>query len=273
MKIKIIPSIFFSAGLLLLLTVVLYSCKKDKVVTPDQELALFGAGGTTTSYLVPDNPNATFKIGLGVTKPAPVDRKINFSITSPTGAVEGTQYTISSKTVTIPAGKVVDSVSLKGIFAGFPTGRRDTLVFKITGGDIPALIGSDVFKVVLQKFCPLDMTVFNGNFEVLADWWEDYFPGDVVTISSSGNTITFDYPTPFNHQPLLIKVNPTTFATTVDLTAFGRYSAAGTIYTAKSVDGANSVVIPCDRIVSVQLNFGSTGGANYGGGLLRLRKL
>jgi hypothetical protein len=266
-------SLFLLTTAFLFTSFLIYSCKKDKIVTPNQEVSLFGEGGKTTSYLVPNDPTASFKIGLGITKPAPVDRHITFSVTSPTGAVEGTQYTVSSKTVTISAGQVVDSITLKGLFSGFPSGRRDTLVFKITGGDIPSLVGSDIYKVVLQKFCPLNMSDFSGNFEVLEDWWQDYFPGDVVALTVSGNTILFDYPTPFNHQALPIVVNPTTFATSVVSTAFGRYSASGTNYTAKSVAGANSVVIPCDKIVSVELSFGSTGGANYGGGLLRLRKL
>src|SRR5689334_10133537 len=91
------------AGLLSVLSVVIISCKKDKVVTPDQTVSLFGAGGTTSTYLVPEDPNSVFKIGLGITKPSNSDRSITFSVTSPTGAVEGSQYTVSSKTITIPA--------------------------------------------------------------------------------------------------------------------------------------------------------------------------
>lgn len=269
---KKIRSLVLLTTAILFSSFLIYSCKKTETVTPNQEVSLFAQGGKTESYLVPNDPAATFKIGVGITKPAPVDRKITFSITSPTGAVEGTQYTVSTKTVTIPAGKVVDSISLKGLFAGFPSGRRDTLVFKITGGDIPALVGSDTYKVVMQKFCPLNMSDFAGDFEVLEDGWQDYFPGDVVALTVSGNTISFDYPTAYNHQSLPIVVDPNTFATSVVSTAFGRYSAAGTIYTAKSIAGANSKVIPCDKIVSVELSFGSTAGANYGPGLLRLRK-
>jgi hypothetical protein len=269
---KKIRSLILLTTAVLFTTFLIYSCKKNATVTPNQEVALFTKGGKTESYLVPNDPASNFKIGLGITKPASVDRHVTFSVTSPTGAVEGTQYTVSTKTVTIPAGKVVDSVSLKGLFSGFPTGRRDTLVFKITGGDIPSLVGSDVYKVVLQKFCPLNMSDFSGNFEVLEDWWADYFAGDIVPLTVVADTIFFDYPTAFNHLPLKIVVNPTTFATSVASTAFGRYTATGTNYTAKSVAGATSVVVPCDKVVSVNLSFGSTGGANYGGGVLKLRK-
>ncbi len=266
-----ISSLLFAGGLLFSFTILMYSCKKDTVVTPDQTVALFGAGGTTSTYLVPADPNSVFKIGLGVTKASNVDRTITFSISSPSGAVEGTQYTVSSKSVVIPAGKVVDSISLKGIFDGYPTGRRDTLIFKITGGDIPALVGSDVYNLVLQKFCPLDMSIFSGDFEVLQDDWVDYFPGDIVALSVTGNVVSFDYPTPFNHLPLLINVDPATFATSVAPTAFGAYSSGGRIYSAKSVAGANSVVIPCDQIIKVELNFFS-GASNYGNAVLMLRK-
>jgi len=108
----------------------IYSCKKNETVTPNQEVSLFAQGGKTVSYLVPNDPAASFKIGLGITKPAPVDRHITFSVTSPTGAVEGTQYSISTKTVTIPAGKVVDSVTLKGLFFRFPVWTKGYISFQ-----------------------------------------------------------------------------------------------------------------------------------------------
>lgn len=266
-----IVSLFYLLLFTAVFSTVLYSCKKKDVVTPNKEVSLFGAGGTTASYLVPNDPNASFKIGLGITKPAPVDRVINFSVTSPTGAVEGTQYTISAKSVKIPAGKVVDSVTLKGLFSGFPTGRRDTLIFKITGGDIPSLIGSDIYKLVLQKFCPLNMSAFSGNFVVVTDGWQDYYPGDVVTLSVSGNTVSFYYPTAYNVSPILINVDPITFATSVASQSYGRYSAAGTLYSAKSVAGPNSVVVPCDNTISVELNHFSAAG-NYGNYIIKLRK-
>lgn len=257
-----------TVGLLAILSVVIISCKKDKVVTPDQTVSLFGAGGTTSSYLIPDDTNTVFKIGLGITKPSNADRTITFSISSPTGAAEGSQYTISSKTITIPAGKVVDSVSLKGIFAGYPTGRRDTLVFKITGGDIPALVGSDVYKVVMQKFCPLNMSVYSGNFEVVEDAWQDTFPGDIIELTAIDAThFSFIYPTAVNPVPIIVTVNPATNALTITKQSIGSVWVYGAQYTGPTAaaSGTGNAVIPCDKVVSLNIQWGYSAGT-FGGG-------
>jgi hypothetical protein len=270
MRNKII--LFSILGLLTLsCSLIMPGCKKPGLTTPNQEVA--GFAKSSDSYLITDNPNSVYKIPVGITAIPNADRKVTFTVSSPSGAVSGQQYILGSTTVTIPAGKTVDSIAIKGLFSGYTGNRKDTLIFKITGGDVKPMVGSDKFTLYLQKVCPLNMSDFAGNFEVLEDWWQDYFPGDVVSLTVNGNTILFDYPTAYNHQSLPIVVNPTTLATSVVSTAFGRYSASGTNYTAKSVPGANSVVVPCDKIISVELSFGSTGGANYGGGLLILRKL
>lgn len=265
--------VLFSIASLLAISssLIITSCKKQGITTPNQEKV--GFAKSSDSYLITNDPNSIYKIPVGITAIPNADRKITFTVSSPSGAVSGQQYTLGSTTVTIPAGKTVDSIAVKGLFSGYAGSRKDTLIFKITGGDVKPMAGSDQFTLYLQKVCPLNMSDFSGNFEVLEDWWQDYYSGDVVTLTVSGNTIFFDYPTAYNHQSLPIVVNPTTLATSVVSTAFGRYSATGTNYTAKSVSGANSVVVPCDKIISVELSFGSTGGANYGGGLLKLRKL
>lgn len=264
--------LFSIAGLLTISSsLIMTSCKKQGVTVPNQEVA--GFAKSSDSYLITDNPNSVYKIPVGITAIPNADRKITFTVSSPSGAVSGQQYTLGSTTVTIPAGKTVDSIAVKGLFSGYTGNRKDTLIFRITGGDVKAMNGSDKFTLYMQKVCPLNMSDFSGNFEVIDDWWQDYFPGDVVPLTVSGNTILFDYPTAYNHQSLAIVVDPTTLATSVAPTAFGRYTATGTNYTAKSVPGVNSVVVPCDKIVSVELSFGSTGGANYGGGVLKLRKL
>ncbi|MEO7049595.1 MAG: hypothetical protein ABI091_30105 [Ferruginibacter sp.] len=254
-----------------LFSIIFFSCKKDNTInTP--VLSEFASPTFVGIYSVADDPNSVYKIPVGITTVSDKPRTITFSVSSPTGAVEGKQYNLGTTTIVIPAGTAQDSISLKGIFSGYPAGRKDTLVFKIVGGDIPTLAGSDVYKVVLKQFCPLDMSIFSGDFEVVEDGWADYSAGDVVQLSVSGNTVSFDYPTIYMHQPLLIKVNPSTFATSVIATAFGGYSTGGTVYSCESVPGANSVVVPCDETISVVLDFYDGAGNDYGNNLLKLRK-
>src|SRR5882757_8943973 len=124
---------------ILLLVTILAGCDKtkpyDTAIPPAQAHFLNATGG---NYYVKNDPNSVFKIPVGTTVGSTSARTISISMTSPTNAVAGTQYTLPSTTVTIPAGKVVDSLSVKGIFAGYPSTRVDTMVFTISGGDVPA---------------------------------------------------------------------------------------------------------------------------------------
>lgn len=166
------------------------SCKKvDGIVIPNKEVALFSDSKNTGAYFITDDANTVFYIPVGTTVVSNKDRNIQFSITS-TSAVEGQQYTVANKTVTIPAGQAGDTIPLKGIFGGYPTGRKDTLTFKITGGDVPALAGSDAYKVILQKYCAVNLNDLLGTY---ADCYDkqtgepDYGPYSIVIKSPEPN--------------------------------------------------------------------------------------
>ncbi|HVG14237.1 MAG TPA: hypothetical protein VM935_04720 [Chitinophagaceae bacterium] len=140
------------------------SCKKQETLIAPAA-AGFTATTTTATYFIQNTPGSVYKIPIGVTSASKVDRTINFTVTSPTGAVAGSQYTVTSSSVTIPAGKVVDSISVKGLFAGYAIpGRRDTLVFTITGGDITPSSYANVFKLVLLKSCDVVAANLIGNY-------------------------------------------------------------------------------------------------------------
>lgn len=271
MKHKFLNS-FIALVLVAGIGVLLHACKKNDGIVRAPQAVLFTNAGSAGSYSVPDNPATVYKIPVGVTAAPDKDLTINFTITSPSGAVEGQQYTIASKSVTIKAGTTVDTISLKGLFSGFPSGRKDTLVFKITSGGLPVVSGSDSYTVVLQQFCPLVMSDFAGNFEVLVDEWEDYAPGTVIPVTVSGNTVSFYYDTApdATRQPIVVKIDPNTFVTSVDPVAYGHYSTA-TILSAKSINAETNVAVPCDIKFTVTLNHTSSLG-NYGDYQISLQK-
>ena len=78
--------------------------------------------------------------------------------------MEGQQYNLGTTSIVIPAGTAQDSIALKGIFDGYPTGRKDTLIFTITGGDVPTFTGFTTYKVVMQKYCEVNIDDFTGDF-------------------------------------------------------------------------------------------------------------
>lgn len=159
--------IYIAAGLLLTSAV---ACKKnniavDKDVTPP-EAARFVVSGSVYSYYIQDLAAGSFyKIPVGITNVSNVDRKIQFTYASPTGAANGTQYK-APQTVTIPAGKALDSLVVQGLFAGYPTGRKDTLNIKISGGDgfVAPNAYSTSIALIMQKYCNVVLADLQGNY-------------------------------------------------------------------------------------------------------------
>jgi len=111
------------------------SCKKQETPIPPA-VAKFST--TTGNYFVVNSSSSSFKIPVSVTAATNVDRTINYTVTSPSGAAAGSQYVALPGSIVIPAGKVIDSIELKGLFSGYPTStRKDTLDIKITCVDVP----------------------------------------------------------------------------------------------------------------------------------------
>ncbi|MBN8855550.1 MAG: hypothetical protein BGO55_28055 [Sphingobacteriales bacterium 50-39] len=155
---------------LLILATAFNSCVKQKFDTP--ALSEFASRPTSNkgAYFITSDPGTEFKIPIGITTTANKDRVINFTVTSPSGAVAGTQYTIGASSITIPAGKVMDSITVKGIYSAYAPGKIDTLIFTISGGDVPAYSGSDKYTLTLQKYCDVVSTDLIGDYTNSGDF-------------------------------------------------------------------------------------------------------
>jgi hypothetical protein len=151
--------------LILIGAMAVVSCEKQETEIPPT-VAQFTASTNTGSYFIQNSPNSVFKIPVGFTTVSSAPRTINYTVTSPTGARAGVQYNIpSAGSITIPAGQTVDSIVVNGLFAGYPAGRKDTLLFKITGGDGAPASWSNSYTLIMQKFCPVDISTFKGDYK------------------------------------------------------------------------------------------------------------
>jgi hypothetical protein len=138
-------------------------CKpKDSDILTDPELVATFTNRTGGDFYIQNVPNATFKVPVGITKPLDEPVTITVSVSSPTGAQAGQQYNLPSTTVTIPAGKVVDSLTVQGLFSGYATSRIDTLVFRITSSNPAAAPYNNTYRLVLQKYCAVTLSSFAG---------------------------------------------------------------------------------------------------------------
>jgi len=250
---------------------IVVGCKKDTAVETPPEIAHFTnqTGGTFFVTAV----GAKFKIPVGFTTVSGQDRTITVAVTSPTGAVAGTQYTLSASTVTIPAGKAVDSITVTGNFTSYNnTGRKDTLVFTIQqakGGNADDY--NSVYKLFMRGPC------FDGDV-TLTDIGGDYtktfengsygpytttISGLTLTSATTGTgtldnlydffgpvTINFDWTDPFNTKA------------EIPLQITDQNYAAGQPFYVRTKPGASNKFSVCNQklafILDVLVNIGGT---------------
>lgn len=130
---------------------VMTGCKKSDSFTIPPEVASF-TNLTFERYEV-TGPTVTYKVPIGLSTIAAQDRTVTVDISSPTGAVEGQHYTVDSKTVTIPAGKAVDSLTVQGNYADYISGRKDTLIFTIVEGGVSPSDYNNKFTLYMRGPC------------------------------------------------------------------------------------------------------------------------
>ncbi|RZM24861.1 MAG: hypothetical protein EOO88_21385 [Pedobacter sp.] len=149
-----------------LISVGLNSCEKKneylKVTAAEFITPTAGAGDY---YL--KSTNAPFLIPVGLTTVSDVDRTLNFTYTSTTAA-SGVQYTAPAS-VTIKAGSVIDTLRFKGIFSGYPAGRKDVITVKMDG--YPAVDGLNTFKITTQPYCDVVSSSLIGNYTNTKDYY------------------------------------------------------------------------------------------------------
>ncbi|MDB5210911.1 MAG: hypothetical protein JWQ30_1738 [Sediminibacterium sp.] len=249
---------FKSALSLLLLSVVLTNCNKldpyPTIVPPTQANFTNATGGT---YYVKNDPNSTFKIPVGITSVSSASRNVTIGVTTSTGAAAGTQYTLPSTTVTIPAGKVVDSLSVKGLFGGYSGTRVDTLTFSITGGDVPVSDYNSTYKLVLRRYCDVISTSLSGNYANS----RDYDLTIAGTPSATKYTATITNWTDLTATTASIKIQNLGNTPDIGFAPFAATDAAKTGLTA-TVDWTNpanfTVTIPSQPYVNSLYTYGAS---------------
>jgi hypothetical protein len=258
-KITLLSLVCFSALLFMA------SCKKSKISEASvPPTAAHFTNKTGASFFVQNTANSTFKIPIGLTAPVASDTKVTVTVTSPTGAAAGVQYNLPSSTITIPAGQTLDSLTVQGIFAGFPGSRVDTLVFKISGGDVEAAPYNDTYKLVLRKVCPVVFATLAGNYSNTNEYFGGAFQyGPYVTgvsnlVSTGATTATGQITNIYDDGWNAINVvfdwtDPANFKVSIPLQPTGKsYNGAPT--SVRSSSGQPNTFSSCDRTVTLTID-------------------
>ncbi|MBA2498116.1 MAG: hypothetical protein H0V30_00145 [Chitinophagaceae bacterium] len=275
MKIFFKNACYSLAGLLLI--IFWSACNKDVETEIPPEIATFAgqSGGTFEITMA----NATFNVPVGFTTVAGTDRQINVSVSSPTGAVEGTHYTIPNKTVTVPAGQATASLQVNGVLAQYQSGRKDTLIFTINGGNDAAASGfSDTYTLALRGPCfegDVDLNVLLGTYaNTVEDFGGSAYGPYTTTISAvnstspTSGTVTVTNLWDFGWNPIVFMLDWSDPANrTVTLTQQAGIADAGTL--SGTYSGMDVSVRPhgsrmgtfsvCSQTLILELQLGVTG--------------
>jgi len=146
------------------------------------------------------------------------------------------------------------------------------------GTGVPTQGGASL-TVRYEVVCPFIAADFGGDFKVTKDDWNDIGVGAVVPVTVVSAT-KLSFPSPVNNAPIIIDVNPTTYATSVASQSYGDYKAAGIDPTwpygnnfVSSVAGPLNIVGACDKTISLSLKYVSNNGAqSYGPFTLVMKK-
>lgn len=168
MKKGIIYYLRTDLSILFLLVLIFSGCKKTDTLVEVPSQAHFVTSAQYLNYYVTSAATDSFVVQVGTTDVSSSDRTISFNISSPTGAVKGTHYTITSPSsgnaITIPAGQTVGSIKIHGIFSAYAGTRKDTLIFTLSQPSVEVAKFSDTVRVALQKYCPVNAPSFVGNY-------------------------------------------------------------------------------------------------------------
>jgi hypothetical protein len=126
-----------------------------------------------------------------------------------------------------------------------------------------------------SAICQYNPAIYEGNFVVIEDEFQDLLPGDVVVLTRIDDThFSYIYPSGINPKPIIVTVNPLTNAVTIAKQKFGTAFTWEPAYTNPNAETANSllnVVSPCAQEWGALINYTVDQG-NFGNFYLKMKK-
>lgn len=155
-------------------------------------------------------------------------------------------------------------------------GEKKYEAFPVTGiGTGAGVAGMPLYSEFARfgAICAYPSDMYQGNFVVVSDAWQDFAPGDIIVLTKLSAT-TFSFKTPYGvgQTPVVVTVNPGNNQVTIPKSSVGSawtyyvgtYTGA---YIATAGAVTSSFVSPCSQTVTMNLNYmvdaGTFGGGPY----------
>lgn len=241
------------------------SCKKTEPtpITPDtNSYARFSSNDSVSTFYV-GSDNDSVKIPISVSLASTADRTISLTFSSNT-AIMDQQYS-ANQTLQISAGKLTDSLTITGIFAGFASSTQiDTLKITIVSNEqIKASNTHTNYYLILRKKCPpIDLNDLLGaylNTNEVSSWNGVYGPytttiSNIQNTSATTGTIVIDNIYDYGWPPVTFNLdwtNPQN-PTAVVVAQNGLTDGAGTIYDIRPFPSGNiGSFSTCDNVLTL----------------------
>lgn len=285
--------ILFSISSLLFATIIFIGCKKNDGATkieltrvPTPLVTKDPTGDANISGQDPGSFVGKFIVDLYFK----TDKVQKFDVVVIKNGNKANVKTIQANVTAFPSPMQVTGTQLTTLFGTAPVAGDN---FQI-GVDITTLNGlkMEAFPVVGNAYasgisaqpggspsityltlCSFDKASFNGNYTVAQDDWADFEIGDPVEVKpgAGANQISITaYPSPTYgnaRQPMIVDVDPATFAVTIPQQVIGNYFGAPPGATVRGT----GVVNPCGDNITLTLTI-NIGGTDYEDLVLSLNK-
>jgi hypothetical protein len=266
----------------ILLTLVMFSCKKKDNINPLADVKNLGIGSylTKTSDINRnlDYQNGNSKVGITVTEykgSGSVDKIVLYVVQGASSnpadwkKIKEIPYTGDGTEISATEQDVATALGLTP--ADLPAGSSYTFYNQIITKDgrtfdlsnSPGAIESspnynDVFRWSVVITCPYVRGLITGDYTVVQDDWADWSPGDVVHVDEVADAdqinISKVWPNPAYGavvDPLIVDIDPANGVATIPLVTFGDYGAPATAETPD--DGAAGYVFSCTGYIGLNI--------------------
>lgn len=182
-KIKINTWLFVT-----LVVILFQACEAEPVLYNGPDLVHFS--DLSSQMVIKERGENVSTITVGSTTVSTEDRTYSIQIIEDeTTASEGLDYQLSNKTITIPAGEVITTFDVVGLYAG-ASSEGTTLKLTIGNPSSGSLAGfNNQYTIELFKFCSFDRDAFIGSYHCYEHSYWGEFEYDVHTSEASASSV------------------------------------------------------------------------------------
>lgn len=160
----------------------LSSCEsKDDAVYEGDNFISFAAKSSEAT-VVKGTTSREVTVSYTTLSEAKVNTEVKISVdTNNSTAVEGTDFKIINSTDNLAAGQKVGNFKIQLLESGAKETPK-VITFKLSTPTVPGAIFNQTHALTYSLECLFDMSSFTGTYKVVTDTWEDYSPGELITV-------------------------------------------------------------------------------------------